>query len=138
MRRRLFFLLTLNILQVLGCGHTDKHDVDAAGRLAVEFAQTAFIQNRAEQAYTMLSDGMKRHVNLTNFWITVARLHSDGYPTFVKLRGVTIERGERRMVYVFLAGEGTAGQRFRYRITMEGSADLGYKVAMFRRQFGGL
>lgn len=137
-RRRIYLIVALNILQVLGCGQSENHDVDAARGQAVEFARAAFVQNRIEYSYTMLSDNLKRHVPISDLWTTVARLHLDGYPTAVKATQVTIERAENRMLYVFLVGEGTTGKQFRYRITLEGSAELGYKVALFRREFGSL
>ncbi|HEX7231960.1 MAG TPA: hypothetical protein VF452_16290, partial [Candidatus Binatia bacterium] len=75
--------LAIVLLSIAGCAQTVEHDQDAAARRAIEFAQAAFVDQRLDKAYELLSAGGKRHLPFEKFKETVNRMHSRGFPTKV-------------------------------------------------------
>ena len=121
-----FFVLG-SILGLLGCAGKAEHDEALAAKRAVEFAETVFVQNDIEKGYRLLSDGARRHVPIEKFKETVTRMHPKGYPTSVTAREFEPMPGGEKAIYIFLTGDGS-GDRFDYKLTLEGSAATDYRV----------
>jgi hypothetical protein len=114
-----------------GCVKSISHDEVAAGKSAVEFARVAFVKRDTENSYALLSDSTKRYVPLEKFKEVLSRLHPKAFPKSVSATEYEPMPGEKAM-YVFLEGE-NAGERFHYRLTMEGTAATGYRVLRLDR-----
>jgi len=121
-----FFVLG-SILGLLGCAGKAVHDEALAAKRAVEFAETVFVQNDIEKGYRLLSDGIRRHVPIAKFKETVTRMHPKGYPTSVTAREFEPMPGGEKAIYIFLTGDGS-GDRFDYKLTLEGSPATDYRV----------
>jgi len=121
------FLVLGSILGLLGCAGKAAHDEALAAKRAVEFAETVFVQNDIDKGYRLLSDGARRHVPLEKFKETVTRMHPKGYPTSVTAREFEPMPGGEKAIYIFLTGDGS-GDRFDYKLTLEGSAATDYRV----------
>jgi hypothetical protein len=124
---QIYFFVLGSILGLLGCAGKAAHDEALAAKRAVEFAETVFVQNDIEKGYRLLSDGARRHVPLEKFKETVTRMHPNGYPTSVTAREFEPMPGGEKAIYIFLTGDGS-GDRFDYKLTLEGSAATDYRV----------
>jgi hypothetical protein len=122
------FVLAIGLI---GCAESFKHDEVLAGKRAAEFAQVAFVKQDFDNGYALLSDAAKRYVSREKFKETVSRLHPRTNPKSVTATEYEPMPGEKA-IYIFLMGE-NAGERFHYRLTMEGSAETGYKVSRLTR-----
>jgi hypothetical protein len=116
-----------SILGLLGCVGKTTHDETLAAKRAVEFAEAVFVHNDVEKGYRLLSDGTRRHVPIDKFKETVRRMHPKGYPTSVTAREFEPMPGGEKAIYIFLTGEGS-GDRFEYKLTLEGSPATDYRV----------
>lgn len=122
------FVLAIGLI---GCAESFKHDEVLAGKRAVEFAQVTFVKQDFDNGYALLSDAAKRYVSREKFKETVSRLHPRTNPKSVAATEYEPMPGEKA-IYIFLLGE-NAGERFHYRLTMEGTATTGYKVSRLTR-----
>ena len=125
-----FFPLAF-IVGLMGCAESINHDEVLAGRRAVEFAQVAFVKHDVEDGYALLSDSTKRHVSFEKFKEVLSRLHPKAFPTSVTASEYEPMLGEKA-IYIYLVGE-NSGERFYYRLTMEGAAATGYRVLSLDR-----
>ncbi len=121
--------LAIVLLLISGCAQTVKHDQDAAARRAIEFAQAAFVDQRLDKAYELLSPGGKRHLSLEKFKETVNRMHSRGFPTKVTAKEFQPMPGENA-IWIYLVGQNSEDQ-FGYRLTMEADRPGDYEVLAF-------
>ena len=128
-----FFPLVLLVLFV-GCAESVTHDEAQAGKRAVEFAQVAFVKHDVEKGYLLLSDSAKRYVSVEKFKETLSRLHPRAFPTSVTATEYEPMPGEKA-IYIYLIGE-NSGERFYYRLTMEGTAATDYRVSRLTRGDG--
>ena len=120
---------------VLGCEYPIEHNESLAGRRAKEFAEAAFVRQDFESAYRELSDGTKRYVSLDDFKKTIARFHTKGYPLRVELKEFEEVPSERKAIEIYLVGQ-ASGQRYYYRVMLEGSAESDYKVSVMNIAYG--
>jgi hypothetical protein len=125
---RIFFFVAGSIFGLLGCVGKTAHDETLAAKRAMEFAETVFVQNDLEKGYRLLSDGARRHVPIEKFKETVRRMHPKGYPTSVAAREFEPMPGGEKAIYIFLTGDGS-GDRFDYKLTLEGSSATDYRVS---------
>ena len=118
-------------LVLMGCIESIDHDPAVAGKRAEEFAQIVFVKQEIENGYTLLADGAKRYVSRDQFKQVVAKLHPRAYPKNVKASEYEPMAGEKA-IYIFLMGE-NSGERFYYRLTLEGNATTPYRVLRLDR-----
>lgn len=128
------FLPLAFVMGLMGCADSINHDEVLAGRRAVEFAQVAFVKGDIENGYALLSDSGKRYVSFEKFKEVLSRLHPKAFPISVTASEYEPMPGEKAM-HIFLTGE-NSGERFYYRLTMEGSAITGYRVVRLYRGDG--
>jgi hypothetical protein len=116
---------------LMGCIESVQHDAAVAGKKAEEFAQIAFVKQDIENGYALLADGTRRYVSREQFKQVVAKLHPRAYPKNVKASEYEPMAGEKA-IYIFLMGE-NSGERFYYRLTLEGSATTPYRILRLDR-----
>ena len=118
--------LALGIVMIAGCAESVKHDEVLAAKRALEFGQLAFVEKNFDKSYDLLSDGGKRHVPRDKFKQSLTAMHARTFPT--KLAAIEYEpMADEKAIYIFIRGQNSEDQ-FNYRLTMEGSATIGYKV----------
>ncbi len=118
--------LALGIVMIASCAESVKHDEVLAAKRALEFGQLAFIEKSFDKSYDLLSDGGKRHVPRDKFKQSLTAMHARNFPT--KLAAIEYEpMADEKAIYIFIRGQNSEDQ-FNYRLTMEGSATIGYKV----------
>jgi hypothetical protein len=122
------FILAVGLL---GCIKSVEHDPAGAGKKAEEFAEIAFVKQDIENGYALLADGTRRYVSREQFKQVVAKLHPRAYPKNVKASEYEPMAGEKA-IYIFLMGE-NSGERFYYRLTLEGNATTPYRVLRLDR-----
>lgn len=130
MRHRV--LLLAFVMALMACKGSIDHDEISAAKTAVEFAQAAFVKRDVENAHALLSDSARRYVPPEKFKETLSRLHPKAFPVSVTASEYEPMRGEKA-IHIYLTGE-NSGERFYYRLTMEGAAATGYRVARFYRE----
>ncbi|HEY9403337.1 MAG TPA: hypothetical protein VIQ24_11780 [Pyrinomonadaceae bacterium] len=108
-----------------------KHDPDLAATAAILFAKEAFIDLNQPEAYDFLSDGMRRHASLEQYINMIARMHPDGFPDEVTAAEYEAAPGEDAM-FIWLFRKGRE-ESFYYRLRMEVTAEMRYKVAEVER-----
>jgi hypothetical protein len=118
-------------MSFLGCIESVEHDPAGAGKKAEEFAQIAFVKQDVENGYGLLADGTRRYVSREQFKQVLAKLHPRAYPKNVKASEYEPMAGEKA-IYIFLTGE-NSGERFYYRLTLEGTATTPYRVLRLDR-----
>ena len=128
------FLVLALIMGLMGCRGSIDHDETTAAKSAFEFARVAFVKRDIENGYALLSDSAKRYVSLEKFKEVLSRLHPKAFPTSVTATEYEPVPGEKAM-HIYLTGE-NSGERFYYRLTMEGAATTGYRVVRFYRGDG--
>ena len=128
------FLVLALIMGLMGCRGSIDHDETTAAKSAFEFARVAFVKRDIENGYALLSDSAKRYVSLEKFKEVLSRLHPKAFPTSVTASEYEPVPGEKAM-HIYLTGE-NSGERFYYRLTMEGAATTGYRVVRFYRGDG--
>jgi hypothetical protein len=126
---RLYLLILA--LFLMGCIESIDHDAAVAGKKAEEFAQVVFVKQDVENGYALLADGAKRYVSREQFKKVLAKLHPGAYPKNVKATEYEPMPGEKA-IYIFLLGD-NSGERFYYRLTLEGTAKTPYKVLRLDR-----
>ena len=104
-----------------------QHDEHAAAMSAEEFAQTAFVERQNTKAYELAGARLKKEVTFDKFKTVMQNLHPKGVPGEVKAKEFEPIPGHEGM-HIFLEGRND-NEQFFYRITMEGTAPKGYKVA---------
>ena len=119
------------VIGLMGCKGSIDHDETTAAKSAAKFAQVAFVKRDFENGYALLADSGKRYVSHEKFQETISRLHPKAFPVSVTASEYEPMPGEKA-IHIYLAGENSA-ERFYYRLTMEGAAGTGYKVARFYR-----
>ncbi len=125
------FVLLAFVMGLMGCTESIIHDEILAAKSAVEFAQAAFVKRDVEGSYALLSDSGKRYVSPETFKQTLSRLHPKAFPVSVTASEYEPMPGEKAM-HIYLKGE-NSGERFYYRLTMEGAAATGYRVVRLYR-----
>ena len=115
----------------MGCIESIDHDAAVAGKKAEEFAQLVFVKQDIENGYALLADGAKRYVSLDQFKKVLAKLHPRAYPKNVRATEYEPMAGEKA-IYIFLIGD-NSGERFYYRLTLEGTATTPYRVLRLDR-----
>ena len=126
------WLLCLSVaIALLGCIGSIEHDPARAAKKAEEFVDVAFVRNDGERGYALLAPATKRYVSLEQFKRVVARMHPQAAPKSVRVLDSEPMKGEKA-IYVYLSGE-NSGERFHYRITLEGTAKTDYGVLKFER-----
>jgi hypothetical protein len=128
-RAAVYILCTIAALSA--CAEKIDHDPASAGAKAEEFARIAFVERDFDRSYELLAVGTRRYVSLEKHREVIGRLHPRGYPRAVKAGEFEPMPGEKA-IYVFVTGE-NGGERFYYRLTMEGSASTPYRVLQFDR-----
>jgi hypothetical protein len=118
-------------LVLMGCIESIDHDPAVAGKRAEEFAQIVFVKQDIENGYTLLADGAKRYVSREQFKAVLTKLHPRAYPKNVTASEYEPMPGEKA-IYIFLLGD-NSGERFYYRLTLEGTAKTPYKVLRLDR-----
>jgi hypothetical protein len=127
MRFHLFWLII--ILTLNGCADKYEHNPNLAAKKAEEFATLAFVKQDFDGAYALLAESTQRHVSAAQFKQTLAKNQTAIRPAKVVAKEYEPMPGEKA-IYVFLTG-GNSSEQFSFRITMEGTADKGYKVLRF-------
>jgi hypothetical protein len=122
------FILAMSLL---GCIESIDHDAAVAGKKAEEFAQIVFVKQDVENGYALLADGTRRYVSREQFKDVLAKLHPRAYPKDVTASEYEPMPGERA-IYIFLIGD-NSGERFYYRLTLEGTATTPYRVLRLDR-----
>lgn len=126
---RLYVLILALVL--MGCVESIDHDAAVAGKRAEEFAQLVFVKQDVENGYALLADGAKRYVSREQFKKVLEKLHPRAYPKNVRATEYEPMAGEKA-IYIFLLGE-NSGERFYYRLTLEGTATAPYRVLRLDR-----
>jgi hypothetical protein len=116
---------------LLGCIESIDHDAAMAAKKAEEFAQIALVKQDIENGYALLADGTKRYVSREQFKDVLAKLHPRAYPENVTASEYEPMPGEKA-IYIFLIGD-NSGERFYYRLTLEGTATTPYRVLRLDR-----
>jgi hypothetical protein len=116
---------------LMGCIESVDHDPAMAGKKAEEFAQIVFVKQDIENGYPLLSDATRRYVSREQFKAVLAKLHPRAYPKNVTASEYEPMPGEKA-IYVFLMGE-NSGERFYYRLTLEGTATTPYRILRLDR-----
>ena len=129
--RRYHLILAALAAALTGCTGAVDHDELLAAKKAEEFARVALVTHDVEKGYELVSHSTKRYVSLEQFKEAVSRLHPKGFPGAVAASEYEPMHGEKA-IYIFLTGE-NSGERFYYRITMEGTAATGYRVLRLDR-----
>lgn len=106
------------------------HDENLAAKHALEFAEVTFVQQNFDKGYLLMGDRARAYVPMDKFKETVLSLHRNGYPTKIEVVGAYPIKGEK-VVKVELKGIGNADAGFNYSLTMNGTAQAGYRVATF-------
>jgi hypothetical protein len=119
-------------MALMACKGSIDHDEISAAKTAVEFAQAAFVRHDIESSYPLLSDSARRYVPPEKFKETLSRLHPRAFPVSVTATEYEPMHGEKA-IHIYLTGE-NSGERFYYRLTLEGAAATGYRVARFYRE----
>ena len=130
MNKHIFLFASLICALSLGCApqvNVFHHEPSMAAKQADRFAETVFITRNFEEAYGMLSDGMKAHFSFEQFKELVAKMHPSGYPLNVRSTEFEPMPGQKAM-NIFLVGE-HGEKKFYYRFTMEGVKETDYKVS---------
>jgi hypothetical protein len=116
---------------LLGCIESVDHDATVAAKKAEEFAQIVFVKQDIENGYALLADGTRRYVSRQQFKDVLAKLHPRAYPKNVTASEYEPMPGEKA-IYIFLSGD-NSGERFYYRLTLEGTATTPYRVLRLDR-----
>lgn len=125
--RRWVDVLKIFAMVVLACcSKSIDHDEVVAAKGALEFARVVLLEKNLNEGYEMLSPGGKRHVPFDKFQQSIAAMHPGEYPAKVTALEYEPMAGEKA-IYIFLAGS-NSNERFSYRVTLEGTAAMGYKV----------
>jgi hypothetical protein len=119
-------LLWALALFTFACAESVKHDEILAGKRAVEFARTVFIDKAFEKGYELLSESGRRHVPFDKFKQTIESMNTRGYPSRITAIEYEPMAGEKA-IYIFLRGQ-NGDEQFNYRVTLEGTAATDYKV----------
>ena len=124
--------LALSLATALtACADSIEHNEVQAAKKAEEFAEAAFVRSDGERGYALLAPATKRYVSLEQFKHVLSRLHPQGPPKNARAIEYEPMQGEKA-IYIYLSGE-HSGERFHYRITMEGTAATDYRVLKFER-----
>lgn len=128
-------LYSAMLLSLLGCKPTVRvihHDEDMAADRALEFAETAFVQQDYEKAYRLLTKEGK--LTFQKFRNVIGQMHTNSFPTTIKAVEYEPMPGQKAMS-IFLYGE-SAGEKFYYRFVMQGTKKANYNVFAFYRRDG--
>ena len=128
------FLALAFVMGLMGCKGSIDHDETSAAKSAFEFARVAFVKRDIENGYALLSDSAKRYVSLEKFKEVVFQLHPKAFPKSVTATEYEPVPGDKT-IYIYLIGE-NSGERFYYRLAMEGTATTGYRVVRLYRGDG--
>lgn len=123
------YLFSLLIILIFGCSDKFEHNPTLAAQKAEEFAALAYVKQDFDGAYALLADGIRRHVSPAQFKQTLAKNQTGAKPAKVVAQEYEPMSGEKA-IYIYLVGD-TVGAQNSIRITMEGTADSGYKVLRF-------
>ena len=126
---RLHLLWLVIVLGFSGCADKYQHNPNLAAKKAEEFATLAFVKQDYDGAYARLADGTRRYVTAAQFKQTLTKNQAESKPAKVVAKEYEPIGGEKAM-YVYLTASNGSGQ-FSFRITMEGTADSGYRVLRF-------
>lgn len=118
-------------VSLTGCIDSVDHDPASARKKAEEFTQVVFVKQDIETGYALLAEGTRRYVSRDQFKTVVLKMHPSGFPKTVTALEYEPMPGEKA-IYVFLTGDHW-GERFYYRLTMEGTASTGYRVLRLDR-----
>lgn len=121
-----FFKIFVLAVSFTGCAESVNHDEILAAQRALDFARVVLIEKNLIEGYGMLSQAGKRHVPLDKFKQTIAAMHRRDYPEKVIALEYEPMAGENA-IYIFLSGS-NGDEQFSYRVTLEGTANTGYKV----------
>jgi hypothetical protein len=127
MRFHLLWLIV--ILGMSGCAAKYEHNPNLAAQKAEEFATLAFVKRDFDAAYGLLAESTQSHVPLAQFKQTLIKNQTEARPVKIVAKEYEPMPGEKA-IYVFLTGE-NGSEQFSFRITMEGTAESGYKVLRF-------
>lgn len=128
-------LYSLMLLSILGCKPKIRiihHDEDMAADRALEFAEVGFVQQDYTKAYFLLAENGK--MPFQKFSNVIGQIHPNGFPTAIKAIEYEPMPGQEAM-NIFLYGE-DSGEKFYYRVVMQGTKEADYKVFAFYRGNG--
>lgn len=115
-------------------GSVISHDEDMAAKSAIHFAKVAIVQHDIQNGYSLLSENIKKSTPIEKYSEVLTQMHPASYPLSLTADEFEPIPGQRGM-NILLHGENGAEQ-FYYRLTMEGTAGTGYKVAGLYRGNG--
>lgn len=116
------------VFLLAGCGKKIiAHDVKKAGASALEFAEETFVRGEFKKGYALTAQKPGAQIDFGRFRQVIAVLHPKGYPLSVTAEGYEAAP-DKDTVNVFVKGE-NGGEKFYYRLVMEGTGSTGYKVA---------
>jgi hypothetical protein len=102
-------------------------DPEVASVAAVLFAKRALVDLSQPDAYSRLSEGMRREFNFEQYIELLSRQHPKGFPS--ELSAAEYETtSDPKALFIWLTGE-AGGEHFYYRLRVEGTDATGYNVA---------
>lgn len=133
MNSQSIFLCFFCIALVTGCGkvYIISHDEDKAALQAEKFAQTAYVDQKLKQAYSMLSGTLRESLTAEAFEDAIKQMHPGKFPSDIQATEFEPIPGQRAMI-IYLVGTSDS-EEFHYRMFMTGTSGDGYKVEGFYR-----
>jgi hypothetical protein len=110
------------------------HDLSQARAVAKHFAARAFVDQKSERAYLLVSDKMKQDFAMAEFHEAIIKLHPDGFPSSIAVDEFEPIQGERAL-NVFVTGS-DGERKYFYRLRLYGDKNDGYRVEQFARGSG--
>jgi hypothetical protein len=126
-----FIMLTLAIAWGVGCFKALRHNPDSAAIQAVLFAKTAIIERNFSSAYGMLATSTQQGLTAEQFRNLIITFHPNSWPKSVSAVEYEPLPGQKAM-NIYLYGK-ERDETFLYKFVMEGTEDVGYKVAAISR-----
>jgi hypothetical protein len=115
-------------------GSIISHDEDMAAKSAIQFARVAFVQHDVQNGYFLLSENAKKSIPIEKYSEVLSQMHPVSYPLSLTADEFEPIPGQKGMNILLHGANGA--EQFYYRLTMEGTAGTGYKVAGFFRGNG--
>jgi hypothetical protein len=126
-------LLVIFLNTSAACLTVIRHNEDVAAASAVQFAQTAIINQDYRTAYQQLSQESQRAFTVDRLKDLINEMHPKNWPRSITATEYEPVPGLRR-VKIFLYGKG-GDEDIIYMFVMDGTAETGYKVSgIFRLQ----
>lgn len=125
-----YYIVLMILFSLVGCSEkADSPNVFGARRVANDFFENIMVENDIDSAYTLCNEKMKDKVSLAELKDNIMQAHQGNLPkTFIISSYETYE--ENKTVAIFLRNI-DSGQKFHYKVTLNGTKKRGYLVSGF-------